>query len=80
MAERDLNPDSLSPVSGLLTVSFHNPKREFTVFQVLLPSQPLSHFHEVRSHTEDFNKRAFLTPGYKSSWRKQNNEATIAVS
>lgn len=76
MAERDSNSDSQSPVSGLLSHALYNPKGKFTVFQVLLPSQ----FREVRSHTENLSTRAFLTSGYKSSQRKQNNELTEVVS
>ena len=76
MAERDSNSDSPSPVSGLLSYALYNLKGKFTVFQVLLPSQ----FCEGRSHTESLSTRAFLTSGYKSSRRKQNNELTEVVS
>ena len=66
VAEQDSNLDSLSPVPKLLTITLHNLKGEVTgfffffFFQVILPFQPLSHFHEVRSHTENFNRCAFL--------------------
>lgn len=75
MAERDSNSDSSSPVSGLLSPALYNLKGKFTVFQVLHPQ-----FREVRSHTESLSTRAFLTSGYKSSQRKQNNELTEVAS